>query len=137
MIYSIHIYSAWHKCRHMQYLSCLGNKFFEYLGAYLWEYHIITKISLLGLFYIFWGITELHLFIPFLNAIPGAPGWHSQLSVRLQLRSWSRGSWVWALRQALCWQLRGGSLLQILCLPLCPSPHWPSISLSFSLKNKH
>ena len=37
------------------------------------------------------------------------------------LVSWSRSLWVRALSWALCWQLRAWSLLQILCLPLCPS----------------
>ena len=54
----------------------------------------------------------------------GAPGWLSWLSVRLQLRSWSRGSWVWAPHQALCWQLRAWRLLWILCLLLSmPLPY--------------
>ena len=48
----------------------------------------------------------------------GAPGWLSQWSVWLQLRSWSQSSWVWALSRALCWQLRAWSLLQVLCVPL-------------------
>ena len=47
----------------------------------------------------------------------GVPGWLSRLGVRLQLGSWSRGSWVRALCHALCWQLRAWSLLRILCLP--------------------
>ena len=38
--------------------------------------------------------------------ISGAPGWLSQLCIRLQLRSWSHGSWVHAQCQALCWLLR-------------------------------
>ena len=64
---------------------------------------------------------------------PGAPGWLSWLRIRLWLRSWSHGLWVWALHWALCWQFRAWSLLQILCLPLslCPSPtHVLSFSLS-------
>ena len=61
----------------------------------------------------------------------GVPGWLSQLSIRFQLRSWSQGSWVWALCQALCWQLRTCSLLQILCLPL--SLPFPARSLSLSV----
>ena len=48
----------------------------------------------------------------------GAPGWLSQLSVWLWLRSWSHSSWVQVPRWALCWWLRACSLLQILCLPL-------------------
>ena len=32
----------------------------------------------------------------------GTPGWLSRLNVRLQLRSLSHGSWVGALRRALC-----------------------------------
>ena len=53
----------------------------------------------------------------------GAPGWHSRVSVWLQLRSWSHGLWVWASHQVLGWQLRAWKLLWILCLPLslCPS----------------
>ena len=43
--------------------------------------------------------------------LTGVPGWLSQLSIQLQLRSWSHGSWVQAPRQALCWQLRAWSLL--------------------------
>ena len=48
----------------------------------------------------------------------GVPRWLSQLSIRLQLRSWSPGLWVWVPCPALCWQFRAWSLLQILCLPL-------------------
>ena len=63
---------------------------------------------------------------PLLRKTPGgAPGWLSGLSIQLWLRSWSCGSWGWALRRALCWQLRAWNLLQIL-----------SLSLSLSLKNK-
>ena len=54
----------------------------------------------------------------------GVPRWLSWLSVQLWLRSWSHGSWVRAVRRALCWQLGAWSLLPILCFPLflCPSP---------------
>ena len=51
----------------------------------------------------------------------GKPGWLSWLNVQLQLRSWSCGLWVGTPCQALCWQLRTWNMLQILCLPLCPS----------------
>ena len=66
-----------------------------------------------------------------------APGWLSRLSVWLRLRSRSYGSWIWALCEAPCWQLRAWSLPQILCLPLSlsPSPAW-SLSLSLSLSTK-
>ena len=68
----------------------------------------------------------------------GAPGWLSQLSVRLQLRSWSHGLWVPAPHRALHWQLRAWSLLWILCLPLSlPFPYSCSVSLSLSKLNKH
>ena len=72
--------------------------------------------------------------------ILGAPGWLSQLSNRLQLRSdlilSLNHSWVQARYPALCWQLTARSLLQILCLPLSPTlPHSHSrVCLSF--KNK-
>ena len=50
-------------------------------------------------------------------------------------RSRSRGPWVRAPRQALCWQLRAWSPFQILCLPLSlPLPC--SCSVSLCLKNK-
>ena len=62
--------------------------------------------------------------------------WLCWLGVRLRLRSWSHGSWVWAPCQALCWQLRVWSLLRILCLPLCPSPAH-ALSLCLSLWNNH
>ena len=68
-----------------------------------------------------------------------ALGWLSRLGVRLWLRSWSCSPWVQAPRQALCWQLRAWSLLQILCLPLSlplPCLCVLSLSLSLSLKNK-
>ena len=69
---------------------------------------------------------------------PGAPGWLSWLSVRLWLRSWSHGSWVWALRWVVCWQLRAWSLPWILCLPLSlPLPCLLTLVLSRSLKNKN
>ena len=63
---------------------------------------------------------------------PGAPGWLSRLSVRLRLRSWSRGWWVWAPHRALCWQLRAWSLLWILPSSLSAPP---LLMLSLSLKN--
>ena len=69
----------------------------------------------------------------------GAPGWLSQLSVRLWFRSWSCGPWVWAPHQALCWQLGAWSLLQILCLPLSLPLFYSrfiSLSLSLSLSKK-
>ena len=56
------------------------------------------------------------------KTILGEPGWLSQLSVWLWLRSWSHGSWVQAPRRALCWQLRAWSLLRMLRLPLSASP---------------
>ena len=66
----------------------------------------------------------------------GAPGWLSQLSIRLWLRSWSHGLWVQAPRQALCWQLRAWSLLWILCLIFSlPLPHLCSVSLLNVKKN--
>ena len=40
------------------------------------------------------------------NQCQGAPGWLSQLSVWLQLRSWSRSLWVQVPHQAVYWQLR-------------------------------
>ena len=65
------------------------------------------------------------------EVIDGAPGWLSRLSGRPRLRSWSHGSWVLALHQALRWQLRAWSLLRILCLPLLlPLPISHSVSLS-------
>ena len=68
--------------------------------------------------------------------ISGLLGWLSQLGVWLELRSWASSSWVWNLRQALCWQLRAWSLLQILCLPLSLSlPQSCSISVSQKLIN--
>ena len=68
----------------------------------------------------------------------GAPGWLSQLSVRLQLRSWSHSPWGWAPRRALCWQLRAWSLLRMLCLPLSLSlPCSCSVSLCLKNKNKN
>ena len=54
----------------------------------------------------------------------GVPGWLSQLSIWLRLRSWSHVLWVRAPHQALYWQLRAWSLLQIQIPPLslCPTP---------------
>ena len=67
----------------------------------------------------------------FKNLKGGAPGWLSRLSIRLQLRLWSCGSWVQAPHQA--WQLRVWSLLWILCVCLSlPLPY----SYSVSIKNK-
>ena len=64
----------------------------------------------------------------------GTPGWLSQLSIRLRLRSWSHSLWVRAPCQAVCWQLGAWSLLRILCLPLSlPLPHSCSLFLSLSL----
>ena len=67
----------------------------------------------------------------------GVPGWLSQLSVWLQLRLWSHGSWVPTPHGALCWQLRAWSLLRILCLPLSLSDPPPLVHpISLSLKNR-
>ena len=70
--------------------------------------------------YIYISIVKMTIF--------GAPGWLSRLSVRFQLRSPSQ-FWVWAPCQALHWQFRAWSLLQILCLPLSlPLPHSGCVS---------
>ena len=78
---------------------------------------------------------EPHISGGLLKTDLGAPGWLSQLSIRLWLRSWSHSSWVWAPHRALCWQLRAWSPLWILCLPL--SLLLPCLcSLSPSKQNK-
>ena len=67
----------------------------------------------------------------------GVPGWLSSLSIGLRLRSCSHSFWVWAPCWTLYWQLTAWRLLQILCLPICPSPaHARMLSFSLSLKNK-
>ena len=58
------------------------------------------------------------------------PGWLSQLSVWLWVKSWSYGFWVLAPHWALCWELVAWSLVWILCLSLC-------LSFSLSKINKH
>ena len=63
----------------------------------------------------------------------GAPGWLGRLSVRLWLRSWSYGSWVWDPCWVLCWQLSAWSLLRILS-PLLSAP--PPLTFCFCLKNE-
>ena len=65
----------------------------------------------------------------------GAPEWLSRLSVRLRLRSRSRGPRVRAPRRALGWWLRAWSLLPILCFPLS-LPLLHSCSVSLCLKNE-
>ena len=65
-----------------------------------------------------------------------APGWLSQLGIRLWVRSRSHSLLVWALCQALCWQLRFWSLLQILCLRLSLLLLPCSCSVSLSLSQK-
>ena len=50
-----------------------------------------------------------------------APGWLSQLSIRLWLRSWSHSSWVQALHQARFCQHRA-SFRSSVPLSLCPCP---------------
>ena len=62
----------------------------------------------------------------------GAPGWLSQLSVWLWLRSWSHGLWVKALHWALCWQLSLESASDSVSLSLCSSP----LSLCLCLSQK-
>ena len=62
-------------------------------------------------------------------------GWLSWLSVRLQLRPWTCGPWVWAPFWALCWGCKAWGLLQILSLSLSlPLSH--SLCLSVSLSQK-
>ena len=75
---------------------------------------------------------DLNLYVPF-----GAPGWLSRLSVRLRLRSRSRGPWVRAPRRALGRWFGAWSLLPILCLPLslsAPPPFMLCLSRSLSQK---
>ena len=75
--------------------------------------------------------------VTFKNFGVGAPGWLSQLSVWLRLRSWSPCLWVRAPRRALWWQLRAWSLFQILCLILSlPLPHLFPVFLCLSRINK-
>ena len=59
----------------------------------------------------------------------GECGWLSRLSIWLQHRSWSHGSWIWALHRALCCHHRASSD------PLFPSLSVPPVC-SFSLKKK-
>ena len=114
----------------------LGRRESENLGLNIWT--LLTGYVSLG------KLLSLCLgFFIYKKGI-GAPGWLSRLSVRLQLRSWSCGPWVQALRRALRWQLRAWSLLRILCLPLSlpSSPPPPlmlvlSLALSLSKINKH
>ena len=94
--------------------------------ALKWFTFVFTFINLLWL---------QSFLVIFQKAFLGAPGWLSRLSVRLQLRSWSRLTGVWAPRRALGWWPRAWSLLPILCLPLSlPLPR--SCSVSLCLKNK-
>ena len=66
---------------------------------------------------------------------PWAPGWLSQLSIRLWLKSWSHSLWVPASHRALCWQLRALSLLWILSPSLsAPTPLTLCLCLSVSQK---
>ena len=67
----------------------------------------------------------------------GAPGWLSQLSIWLQLRSWSQGSWVcWALHtQSQCRTCFGTSVSLSLSLSL-PLPHLCSLS-KINIKTKN
>ena len=75
--------------------------------------------------------TKYHCMVIHKEWLTGVPGWLSRLSVRPQLSSWSHGLWVHTPRQALCWQLRACSQLQILSLTLSlPLPHLCSVSLS-------
>ena len=55
-----------------------------------------------------------------------APGWLSQLSIWLQLRSWSRTPWVQTPYQALCWQLRASDSVS----PSLSAPHPLTLCLS-------
>ena len=79
-----------------------------------------------------------HFLTPYtkINSKKGAPGWLSRLGIQLRLGSWSRSLRVWVPHQALCWQLRPWSGLQILCLPLSlPLPCSRTVSLSLSKIN--
>ena len=93
------------------------------------------KVTVAVFKFFWWGISGG--FLNYKTKNSGAPGWLNQLSGRLQLRSWTHGSWVRAPCPALCWQLRVCSLLPILCLPLSlPLLHSHSASLSLSLSQK-
>ena len=67
----------------------------------------------------------------------GAPPWLSRLSIRLQLRSWSHGSWVRALRQPQSLEPASDSVSPSLSAPP-PLILYLSLylSLSLSLKRK-
>lgn len=64
------------------------------------EHHFIVKMSLFGLFYILWDITELHLFIHFKNAIPYlkmlelCSTLKKHLSLDMTLHGREAGTWV-------------------------------------------
>ena len=63
----------------------------------------------------------------------GGAAWVAQsvecLTSALVMISWLQ---IWAPHQALCWQLRAWSLLQILCFPLSlPLPHSHTLCLSW------
>ena len=64
----------------------------------------------------------------------GAPGYLSQLSTGLQLRSWSHSSWIWAPHQAMCWTAQRLEPTSDSASPsLCPSLT-RILCLSFSQK---
>ena len=62
------------------------------------------------------------------------PGWLSQLSIRLQVRSWSHSLWVWAPHQALCGQLTAWACFGF-CVSLSLSLPLPCSVLSLSKIN--
>ena len=105
------------------------------------SYTVIVKNKWINAFKAFWRVSGSNpisvIVINIKNQIcVGAPEWLSRLNVWLWLRSWSHGSWVPAPCQALCWQLRAWSLLQILSLS-CSLPLPCSYSVSPSKINTY
>ena len=81
-----------------------------------------------GFFYNNYGIIKVYTYVNFMQlwfntVYLGAPGWLSELSVQLQLRSWSCGLWVRA-RVRLCADSSEPGACFGFCvyLSLCPSP---------------
>ena len=113
----------------------IGFKANQWIGSIsVSDFEHMQKSRGFFLWYCFWNCNLFISANTYKNLLNGAPGWLSWLSVQLRLRSWSHSLWVRAPHQALCWQLRTWSLLQILCLLLSlPPPCLHCVFLSLFL----
>ena len=135
-----HVLSVVHLCKSpsLTILVPFLHKFNFLVENYLGESNQITPHRHLLYCYLHhvhretWPESSAHTLVSTMWVI-GVPGWLSQLSVWLWLRSWSQYSWVQAPHQARCCQCRAcfGSSVPLSLCPSLPRALAPSLNKHF------